>query len=113
MVDLYGRKVESVPSVSIKNPEVYRLIKELADLRGKTMTAVVIEAVREKLERERERHIDHARVEHFLRVGRELRTMAAPEWLARDQTEDLYDDEQTVCVRLEGWWFDASTQHQK
>jgi len=85
--------VEHVPSVSIKNQEAYRLIKELADLEHKSMTTVVIEAVREKLERERSPEIDHAKAEHFLQMGRTVRATADPDWLARDLIADLYDDE--------------------
>lgn len=80
-----------MPALNIKNEEAYRLVKELADREDKSMTTVVIEAVREKLEREPQ--IDHARVEHWLRVGRELRATVDPEWLARDHIAELYDDE--------------------
>lgn len=93
MVDMYGRKVDRKPSVSIKNQEAYRLIKELAGLEQKSMTAVVIEAVREKPERERRPEIDRARIEHLLRLGRKVRATADPDWLARDLTAELYDDE--------------------
>lgn len=80
-----------MPALNIKNEEAYRLVKELADREDKSMTTVVIEAVREKLERDPQ--IDHARVEHWLKVGRELRAMADPDWLARDPIAELYDDE--------------------
>jgi antitoxin VapB len=82
-----------MPSLSIKNEEACRLERELAELRGESMTAVVIEAVRENLERDRKAEIDHARVEYFLQVGREVRATADPDWLARDLTAELYDEE--------------------
>lgn len=82
-----------MPSLSIKNQEAYRLIKELADLEHKTMTTVVIEAVREKLERERKLETNHARVDHWIKVGQELRSEADPDWLVQDHIADLYDDE--------------------
>lgn len=82
-----------MPSVSIKNQEAYRLIKELAELEHKSMTTVVIEAVREKLDRTRNLEINHARAQHFLQMGREVRATADPDWLARDLTAELYDDE--------------------
>lgn len=81
-----------MPSLSIRNQEAYRLIKELADLEGTSMTAVVIEAVREKLERDRKAEIDHARVAHFLKMGQEVRAVADPDWLTRDLTAELYDE---------------------
>jgi antitoxin VapB len=36
-------------SLNIKNPETYRLVKELADATGESMTTAVTEAVRERL----------------------------------------------------------------
>ena len=80
-----------MPSLNIKNEEAYRLIRELAEREGKSMTTVVIEAVREKLEREPT--INEERIQYWLKVGQEIRASADPEWLARDPTEDLYDDE--------------------
>lgn len=38
-------------SLNIKNEETYRLVRELADLTGESMTGAVTEAVRERLER--------------------------------------------------------------
>ncbi len=38
-------------SLNIKNAETYRLVRELADLTGESMTGAVTEAVRERLER--------------------------------------------------------------
>jgi hypothetical protein len=80
-----------MPSLNIKNDEAYRLIRELADREGKSMTTVVIEAVREKLERESA--ASEERIQYWLKVGQEIRDKADPEWLARDQIEDLYDDQ--------------------
>src|SRR3990172_5335001 len=40
-------------SLNIKNVETYRLVKELADETGESMTAAVTEAVRERLDRGR------------------------------------------------------------
>jgi antitoxin VapB len=39
--------------LNIKNQETYRLIQDLADLTGETMTTAVTKAVRERLERVR------------------------------------------------------------
>ena len=38
-------------SLNIKNEETYRLVRELADLTGESMTGAVTEAVRERLKR--------------------------------------------------------------
>jgi antitoxin VapB len=47
-----------MPALNIKNDRAYQLVKELADLKGESMTTVVIEAVENELEHERERRID-------------------------------------------------------
>ncbi len=80
-----------MPALNIKNDEAYRLIRELADREGKSMTTVVIEAVREKLEREPK--INEERIQYWLRVGQELRESTDPAWNLREQMDDLYDDE--------------------
>ncbi len=74
----------------LKSDEAYRLAKELAQLRGKSMTAVVIEAARKELERMQR---DEERMQYWLRVGDEIRASADPEWLARDPTDELYDED--------------------
>ncbi|MDQ3128631.1 MAG: type II toxin-antitoxin system VapB family antitoxin [Chloroflexota bacterium] len=38
-------------SLNIKNPETYRLAKELADQTGESLTGAVTEAIRERLDR--------------------------------------------------------------
>ncbi len=80
-------------ALNIKNEEAYRLVKELAELEGKSMTTVVIEAVQEKLDRERKPRINEERMQYFLDLGRQIRESADPEWLERDQIAELYDEE--------------------
>ncbi len=82
-----------MPALNIKNEEAYRLIKELAELKDKSMTTVVIEAVREKLERERTPVINEARMQYWLDFGQRVRESADPAWLESDPFEELYDDE--------------------
>lgn len=79
-------------AINIKNQEAVRLVKELAGIKGESMTTVVIEAVREKLEREHKPQINEARVQYWLEVGKELRARADPEWLASDPAAALYDE---------------------
>lgn len=81
-----------MPALNIKNEEAYRLVKELADREDKSMTTVVIEAVREKLERGRKPPIDEERMNYFLDLGRRVRETADPEWLAMDADDFLYDE---------------------
>lgn len=79
-------------ALNIKNEETVRLARELAELEGKSLTMVVTEALREKLERDHQSQVDEERVQYWLQVGRELRAAADPEWLARDPFQDLYDE---------------------
>jgi antitoxin VapB len=80
-------------TLNIKNEEAVRLVKELAELKGESMTTVVIEAVQEKLDRERKPRINEERMQYFLDLGRQIRESADPEWLERDQIAELYDEE--------------------
>ena len=57
-------------TMNIKNEETYRLVRELADLTGETLTGAVTTAVRLRLE-----HLKHgdsvALSERLLQIGRE------------------------------------------
>ncbi len=76
-------------SLNIKNPDTYRLIRELADLTGESMTAAVTEAVRERLERVR------AQFEpaDILELAREIRERLPSGYLDIDHGALLYDDD--------------------
>lgn len=77
--------------LNIKNPETERLIAELAQLEGRSKTAVVTEAVREKLDRlQKGRKGDF--VADILAIGRECAAHLDPETLALDHGEYLYDE---------------------
>jgi len=79
-------------ALNIKNEEVVKLIKELAELHGESMTAVVTVAVREKLERDRKPEINEQRMQYWLDFGRRARESTDPKWLAVDTDELLYDE---------------------
>lgn len=81
-----------MPALNIKNEEAYRLVRELADLRGESMTQVVIEIAREAIVREEKKIVDEDRIAHWLEVGREIRSRASEEWLNMDHGEYLYND---------------------
>ena len=82
-----------MPTLNIKNEEAYRLIRELADREGKSMTAVVIEAVREKLEREGEPVEDTAGLaDELLAIGRSTAPMWSEYSLATRHGDLLYDE---------------------
>ncbi len=80
-------------SLNIKNERAVRLITELAALEGKSKTAVVIEAVEEKLGRGHKPGVDDAIVQKWLDYGKRIRETADPKWLDRDQIAEMYDDE--------------------
>lgn len=81
-----------MPALNIKNEEAYRLVKELADREDKSMTTVVIEAVREKLDRTRSPQINEARMQYWLDFGQRVREATPSELLALDPDEFLYDE---------------------
>src|SRR6266567_4029506 len=52
MVDRHGRKADRV-SLNIKDEETHAMVRELASLKGTTLTAAVKLAVKEEIEREK------------------------------------------------------------
>jgi antitoxin VapB len=82
-----------MPTLNIKNEEAYRLIRELADLKGKSMTTVVIEAVREKLEREREPDQQSVGLaDQLLAIGRSTAPLWSEYALSTRHGDLLYDE---------------------
>ena len=79
-------------SLNIKNPETYRLVKELADVTGESMTAAVTSAVQERLARIRAEREDRLDVERGLALLREMRGRFEPAYLDQDFDDVLYDD---------------------
>ncbi len=77
--------------LNIKNAETERLIAELAQLEGRSKTAVVTEAVRDKIARLRSARKDNL-AERLLEIGRECAAHLDPETLALDHGEYLYDE---------------------
>jgi antitoxin VapB len=76
--------------INIKNPETERLIRELAAITGQSQTAVVTDAVRERLHRfHRERDL----ADRLLAIGR----ACAPHWKepykSIDHGDLFYDEE--------------------
>ena len=79
--------------LNIKNAEAERLIAELAQLQGRSKTAVVTEAVREKLARIQPRPLRKRDfVETALAIGRDCASRLDPETLRIDHGELLYDE---------------------
>ena len=75
-----------VPTLNIKDPEVYRLAAELASRRGTSMTGAVREALQEAVERE---VVDRdERLRRIMEISRRSAAKDAP-FLTDD---DLYDE---------------------
>ena len=81
-------------SLNIKNPETYRLVKELADLTGESMTGAVNGAVQEKLDRLRAERADdvEARVQRIVELAAEIGRGMPAGYLDQDFDELLYDE---------------------
>jgi antitoxin VapB len=75
-------------SLNIKNEETHRLVRELAELTGESMTGAVTEAVRERLERIR----SDFQTQDILELAREIRERLPPGYLAVDHGDLLYDE---------------------
>ena len=82
-------------SLNIKNAETYRLIRELADATGESMTEAVTVAVRERLARTRgARDAEvRARIERMTEIAAEMRRLAPPGYWDQDFDELLYDED--------------------
>ena len=78
-------------SINIKNPEACRLIEELSDVTGETMTGAVVVAVRERLARVR-RSEAGSLAEKLLAIGRDCAKRLGPEYRALNHDALLYDE---------------------
>lgn len=83
-----------MPDLNIKNPEAYRLVKELADATGESMTQAVTEAVRQRLERIKAeaRPGKDFDVEEILAMAREIGSRFPPGYL-ETAFDDLYGED--------------------
>lgn len=77
--------------LNIKNEEAHRLAQELARLTGESMTAAVMEAVRERLDRVR-RANGKDRAERLLAIGRDCASRLKEPFRSVDHGELLYDE---------------------
>lgn len=77
-------------SLNIKNTEACRLISELAELTGETMTAAVTEAVRERLNRLRGKRAGLA--QRLLAIGKDCADRLGDEFRRLDYDALLYDE---------------------
>jgi hypothetical protein len=73
--------------LNIKNAKTERLVKELAELTGETLTATIDGAVQEKLARERRKGLS----DRLMAIGKECAEIIAKSPGKMMKIEDLYD----------------------
>ena len=78
-------------SLNIKNKETHRLIAELAELTGESLTAAVTIAVRERLERVRQENGVGLSM-RLLAIGRDCAARLKEPYRSADHGELLYDE---------------------
>jgi len=78
--------------LNIKNDETYRLVKELAEATGESMTTAVTQAVREKLDRIKGQRQDDFRIDDILELARDIRERLPAGYLDVDHGDLLYDE---------------------
>jgi antitoxin VapB len=81
-------RIGLVPTLNIKDPEVYRLAAELARRRGTTMTGAVREALSEAIERSRKSREGVA--ERLLEIAAKMREEVGTDGFLTD--DDLYEE---------------------
>ncbi len=80
-------------SLNIKNAEAYRLIRELADLTGETMTGAVAEAVRERLERLRSEKDGAGMAERIHEIAADMHVRLPEDFFDLEHGVLLYDED--------------------
>jgi antitoxin VapB len=83
--------VSTPGSLNIKNDETCRLIRELAEMTGETMTGAVTEAVRERLGRVRQERAGGL-ADRLLAIGRDCANRLGDEYRGLDHDALLYDE---------------------
>lgn len=84
-------RITVVPTLNIKDPEVYRLAAELADKRGTSMTAAVRDALADALSR-REAEVA-ARIARLEDISRRAALIPVPDDIEIRSDHDLYDED--------------------
>lgn len=77
---------------NIKDEQAVADLRRLAELEGRSMSAIASEAISEKLNRRRR----NGMADRILEIAAEARADADPEWLAKSQEElidEIYDPE--------------------
>ncbi|MFP5205797.1 MAG: type II toxin-antitoxin system VapB family antitoxin [Acidobacteriota bacterium] len=83
-------------ALNIKNPETNRLARELAALKGISVSAAVAEAVKEKLDREKAQQSGNEKegfAEWLMKISRETAPLMDDGKTSTELLEELYDKE--------------------
>lgn len=78
--------------LNIKNEETCRLAREVARLTGDTMTGAITAALRERLERERQRRHEDALAQELHAIGQRCAGLLKPGPSAVEHGDLLYDE---------------------
>jgi antitoxin VapB len=78
-------------ALSIKNEETHRLVRELAERTGETMTMAVTTAVRERLDRIR-REQGESLADRLLAIGKDCAARFREPFRSVDHGDLLYDE---------------------
>lgn len=80
--------------LNIKNPESEELIRELAAMRGVSLVAAVTEAVKNEIERERQRQAKRKlSADWLMEISRETAAIMNDGKTAQEVIDELYDPE--------------------
>jgi antitoxin VapB len=80
-------------SLNIKNAETYRLIRELADLTGESMTGAVTAAVRERLARLTAAQGKAGMAERLHAIAADMRARLPDDFFDIEHGDLLYDED--------------------
>ena len=79
--------------LNIKNAETHRLVRELADLTGESMTSAVTEAVRERLERIRRIEDREGMAERLHAIAVDMNARLPADFFDIEHGDLLYDED--------------------
>jgi antitoxin VapB len=77
--------------LNIKNAEAHRLIRELAEVTGESMTTAVTVAVRDRLARVRQEEPGGGMAERLREIGTDMQARLPAGFATGDPTDVLYD----------------------
>ena len=80
-------------SLNIKDEKTHRLARELADITGESMTGAVSEAIRERLQRVRDREKKKSLAQRLLEIGQQCSAHLEEPYKSIDHGKLLYDED--------------------